>query len=111
MNVATAAAITIGAALLTAAPALAEPAVRRSEVVKLGDLDLSTHAGVAALRVRIERAAGRVCGGRPNPSPLMLTLHASWKACKTESANRAFAEVEARSGRLYAERSVRVVNR
>jgi UrcA family protein len=56
-----AASFAVTAALIKAAPALAEPAQNVS-VVQTADLDLSTEAGRAALHHRLVVAAYDVCG-------------------------------------------------
>ena len=51
------------AAVIKAAPALAEPAPALNvSIVKVADLNLSTHAGRAALDHRLVTAAYEVCG-------------------------------------------------
>jgi UrcA family protein len=63
----------------------------KSMTVSYADLNLSTPAGVAALRRRIHWAATVVCGGDP-PSDLEGQVH--FRLCVADAADKALQKVQ-----------------
>lgn len=57
-------------ALTAAPPAFAQIVEPESEVVRFSDLDLDYEGDAEELIVRIQRAAGRVCGARSGVQPV-----------------------------------------
>lgn len=60
--------------------------------VRVGDLDLGTQAGAAALRRRVRRAADRICvRERIGPDPWAAT---AYRRCVAEALKNAAADLE-----------------
>jgi UrcA family protein len=64
-------------------PALSEP----QQVVRYGDLNLNSSAGIAALFHRVHQAAEQVCGGEVDRRELERA--ARWEACVNQATERA----------------------
>jgi UrcA family protein len=79
-------------ALANAPAAVAEPQARNSVRVLYADLDLSREAGAQVLLERIKAASLRVCGPRPSPKELRITI--SYKTCYRDAVSQAVASIE-----------------
>lgn len=62
-----------------------------TEQVSFADLDISSEAGLSALKTRINVAATRVCAS-VNPEPLMATLES--QGCYRRAVNDSYAQAE-----------------
>jgi UrcA family protein len=91
----------VTAALIKAAPALAEPS-RNVSIVRIADLDLSTKAGRSTLDQRLVIAANEVCG---TASDADLAGKNDVRQCR----HNALAEARAKTGTLIAGRSAQRV--
>jgi UrcA family protein len=80
------------AALLAAAPVLAQTAdAAPGVVVRFGDLKLDLPGDAAILERRVERAAADVCGGLPDARD--LDRQVAFKACRDEAMDRAVGQL------------------
>jgi UrcA family protein len=79
------------AALIKAAPALAEPARQNVAVVATADLDLSSNAGRSELEHRLAKAAYEVCG---SASDADLAGKNDVRACRAEVLAKARARTQ-----------------
>jgi UrcA family protein len=83
---------TVGAIGLTAAAYAADADYDiPKQVVKFGDLNVSSSAGAATLYRRIQRAAERVCGGPLDVRELSIAVRS--KACIAQAIERAVKDV------------------
>jgi UrcA family protein len=78
------------AGLMLATSAMATSAPPRSEVVRFGDLDLHTDAGINALYTRLRTASNEVCGA---VGIRELTFYAAESACVERALSAAVANV------------------
>jgi len=90
------------AALIKAAPALAQPATRNVAIVATADLDLSSNAGRSELDHRLARAAYEVCG---SASDADLAGKNEVRECRADVLARARAQTQ----QLAATRSMIMV--
>ena len=83
----------------TAAPAAAGVHPARNDpdaletIVRFSDLDLNRAAGAEQMLVRLERAAGDVCGEAP--SPREVGKRSRYRACVATTLDRAVASIDA----------------
>jgi UrcA family protein len=67
-----------------------ETDAQRRTVVRIGDLNLATPTGASTLRTRLQSAAEKVCGPRPQ-NPLDLAAAGQFRGCVSETFERAMA--------------------
>jgi UrcA family protein len=83
----------VALAVLAASPAAVQAAgfEQHSQKVYFGDLNLASDDGQAALKSRIEFAAGEVCGG--NEVHRGLGENITYKACRADTVSDGLAAV------------------
>ncbi|HLZ82876.1 MAG TPA: UrcA family protein [Caulobacteraceae bacterium] len=86
----TVAAVTLACAAPVAAQSLDDTV---SVSVRYGDLDISKPAGAEVLLRRIDKAAVRVCGGKPDQR--LLGEHAAFEKCRAATIDRSVAALNA----------------
>jgi UrcA family protein len=67
------------------------PSDTEKQIVRYGDLNLATQAGLQALFRRIQNAAGEVCG--PSTVAGSRIISTAWKDCVSNSVRDAILEV------------------
>ncbi len=89
----TAAMIALTTAVLAASPAAVFAATPTSVQVRLGDLDLASEAGHAALMSRVHQAAAAVCGG--DEAHRSLGDLQTYLTCRSETVANAMPQLTA----------------
>jgi len=84
------AALAVSAAVPAAAETAADPIESFSVTVGVGDLDVATPAGAAALDKRVEAAASDACR---KPDIRQLKLMEAWEECKSAAKARALEQI------------------
>jgi UrcA family protein len=88
--------------MILSSPAIAGPVDPGTRVVRYDDLDLSTVAGMKAIRRRIDNALNYVCFDPYGPGPAGEVNG----ACKANGRRSALAEVEIAAARQQESRKV-----
>lgn len=76
-------------------PAHAETQTMAHVAVPYADLNLGTNDGADAMLNRIQRAATRACGGRPETGPLMLVQRQAFNECRAQAISETVIDLNA----------------